>query len=77
MRKRSTLSLFLLGCLWLILAGSFGYTLFQAYGHIAQIFSFGLGSLLTGLFMGRAVQQWRLQRETRQSDAVPPLNPRG
>lgn len=66
MRERSTTGLFLVGILWLILAVSFGITLYQAYGHIAQMLSYGLGCMLTGLFLGRAIQQWRMKKAAKQ-----------
>jgi hypothetical protein len=70
MRERSTTALFLVGILWLIMAVSFGITLYQAYGHIPQMLSYGLGCMLTGLFLGRAIQQWRMNRMAKKEAAL-------
>jgi hypothetical protein len=62
MRERSTTVLFVVGLMWLIVAVLWGITLYNTVMGIPQILTFGLGSLLTGLFLGRAVQKMRDDR---------------
>jgi MFS-type transporter involved in bile tolerance (Atg22 family) len=63
MRERKPFALILMGVVWLIIAAIWGYTLYTKVEHVPNLLTYGLCTLLAGLFFGRAIQKMRTSKE--------------
>jgi hypothetical protein len=75
MRERNTATLFLLGVIWLVMAVCWGYAIYNTVVRVPQILTFGLGSMLAGLFIGRGIQKMRDKHAAKTPPTDAPLNP--
>ena len=67
MKERNAFRLTLIGLLWVVIAVVDAVMMYQNTARVVHLLSFGLASLLAGMFFGQAIQKIRSGRTETKS----------